>query len=156
MLLEVPTVLCSPQEDSMIQRPYAPIGIFILAAAFALAQAGRTLQVDVNYTGSGTVDASHKIYVALWDSTDFSGAPAAVKPVESRNGSVTFTDVQNSPVFVSAAYDPTGKWEAQSSPPSGSSLGMYASKPPTPDPITIEPGKTAKVKLAFDDSNKVP
>ena len=140
----------------MIQRLYAPLGISLLAAAFAVAQAGRTVQVDVNYTGSGTIDASHKIYVALWDSADFSGGPAAVKSVESKNGSVTFTDIQKSPVFVSAAYDPTGKWEAQSPPPSGSSLGMYASKPPTPDPITIEPGKTAKVRLAFDDSNKVP
>jgi hypothetical protein len=34
--------------------------------------------------------------------------------------------------------------------------GDVRSKPPTPDPITVKPGKTAKVKLAFDDSNKVP
>src|SRR5689334_8713082 len=112
MPLQGPTVVCSPQEDSMIQRLYAALGISVLAAAFAVAQAGRTVQVDVNYTGSGTVNASHRIYVALWDSADFSGGPAAVKPVESKNGSVTFTDVQKSPVFVSAAYDPTGKWEA--------------------------------------------
>jgi hypothetical protein len=140
----------------MIQRLSTLLGISLLVAAFAFAQSGRTIQVDVNYTGSGTVDASHKIYVALWDSADFSGGPAAVKGLESKNGSVKFTDIQKSPVFVSAAYDPAGKWEAQSPPPSGSSLGMYASKPPTPDPITTEPGKTAKVKLAFDDSNKVP
>jgi len=140
----------------MIQRLYTALGISLLVAAFAVAQPGRTVQVDVNYTGSGTVDASHRIYVALWDSADFSGGPSAVKPLESKNGSVTFTDIEKSPVFVSAAYDPTGKWEAQSPPPSGSSVGMYASKPPTPDPITVEPGKTAKVKLAFDDSNKEP
>jgi hypothetical protein len=114
MLLEVPTVVCSPQEDSMLQRLYAASGISLVAAALTFAQAGRTVQVDVNYTGSGTVDASHRIYVARWDSADFSGGPAAVKPVESKKGSVTFTDVQKSPVFVSAAYDPTGKWEAQS------------------------------------------
>ena len=140
----------------MIRRLYTALGISLLATAFAVAQSGRTVQVDVNYTGSGTVDASHKIYVALWDSADFSGGPEAVKPLQSKNGSVTFTDIQKSPVFVSAAYDPTGKWDAQSPPPSGSSLGMYASKPPTPDPITVEPRKTVKVKLEFDDSNKVP
>ena len=77
----------------MIQRLYAAVDIFLLAAAFAVAQSGRTVQVDVNYTGSGTVDAGHKIYVALWDSADFSGGPAAVKPLESKNGSVTFTDI---------------------------------------------------------------
>ena len=54
----------------MIQRLYAALGISLLAAAFAVAQSGRTVQVDVNYTGSGTVDASHKIYVALWDSAE--------------------------------------------------------------------------------------
>src|SRR3954465_8758336 len=98
----------------MIQRLYTALGISLLAAVFAVAQSGRTVQVDVNYTGSGTVNASHKIYVALWDSADFSGEPAAVKHLESKNGSVTFTDIPKSPVFVSAAYDPTGKWEAQS------------------------------------------
>ncbi len=57
---------------------------------------------------------------------------------------------------MSVAYDPTGQWEAQSPPPSGSSLGMYSTNPPTPTAIEVEPGKTAKVKIAFDDSNKVP
>ena len=64
--------------------------------------------------------------------------------------------MQAAPAYVSTAYDPTGKWDAQSSPPSGSSLEMYGSKPPTPEPINVEPGKTAKVELTFDDSNKVP
>jgi len=73
--------------------------------------------VDVNYTGSGTVDASHKIYIALWDSADFNAVPTAVKPLESKTGTVTFTDVQKSPVYVSAAFDPTGKWDAPVSTP---------------------------------------
>lgn len=32
--------------------------------------AGSTLQVHLNYSGTGTVDEQHKIYVALWDSPD--------------------------------------------------------------------------------------
>ena len=140
----------------MTRRLYALLGI-LLATAFAIAQSGRTIQVDVNYTGSGTVDASHKIYVALWDSADFnSGPPADLQSLDSKTATVIFKNVQTSPAYVSTAYDPTGKWDAQSPPPSGSSLGMYGSKPPTPDPINVEPGKTAKVKLTFDDSNKVP
>jgi hypothetical protein len=139
----------------MTLRLYALLGAFLLAAALAVAQAGRTVQVDVSYAGSGTVDASHKIYVALWESADFNDTPAAVKALESKTGTVTFTDVQKSPVYVSTAYDPTGKWDAQSPPPAGSSLGMYATKPPTPDAINVEPGKTAKVTLSFDDRQKV-
>jgi hypothetical protein len=80
----------------------------------------------------------------------------AVKSLDSKNGSVTFTDVQKVPAYVSAAYDPTGKWDAQSPPPSGSSVGMYSTNPPTPTAIEVEPGKTATVKIAFDDSHKVP
>src|SRR3954449_10609322 len=54
----------------MTQRLYALLGASLLVTAFAVGQAPRTVQVDVNYTGSGTVDASHKIYVALWESTE--------------------------------------------------------------------------------------
>jgi hypothetical protein len=84
------------------------------------------------------------------------GPPAAVKSIASKKGTVTFTDVQKAPAYVSTAYDPTGHWDAQSPPPSGSSLGMYSAKIPTPDPIDVAPGKTAKVKVTFDDTNKVP
>ena len=131
-------------------------GAVLLVTAFAFAQGGRTIQVDITYTGSGKVDAGHKIYVALWNSTDFDSAPPAdVQSLSSKSGTVTFKDVQKVPAYVTIAYDPTGKWDAQSPPPSGSSLGMYG-KPPKAEPITVEPGKTAKIKVAFDDSQKVP
>ena len=129
----------------------------LLFGACAFSQNGRTIQVDVTYTGSGTVDANHKIYVALWDSAQMNeGPPVAIKSLESKKGTVTFTDVQKVPAYVSTAYDSTGHWDAQSPPPSGSSLGMYTLKPPTPEPIDAGPGKTAKIKLTFDDTNKVP
>ena len=103
------------------------------------------------------MDGSHKIYVALWDSADFNaGPPVAVKSLDSKTGSVTFTDVQTVPAYATTAYDPSGSWDAQSPPPSGSSLGLYTVNPPKPEPIDVAPGKTAKVKLTFDDSNKVP
>ena len=135
------------------------LGLFVLFAAGVLAQtnAGRTIQVDVNYTGSGTVNASHKIYVALWDSTDFSsGPPAAVKSLDSKKGTVTFSDVQRVPAYVTTAYDPTGAWDAQSPPPSGSSLGMNSKNPPKPEPVDVAPGTTGKAAITFDDSVKVP
>src|ERR1043166_407727 len=133
------------------------LGAILLATAFAVAQTGRTIQVDVVYTGSGRVDASHKIYVALWDTANLEGGPPAdIQSIDSKTGTVTFKNVATVPAYVSTAYDPTGKWDAQSPPPSGSSLGMYSSKPPTPSPIDVAPGKTAKIKLTFDDSKKTP
>jgi hypothetical protein len=143
----------------MSKRLGTTLGLFVLFAAYAAAQAnaGRTIQVDINYTGSGTVNASHKIYVALWDSPDFtSGPPAAVKSLDSKKGTVTFSDVQRAPVYVTTAYDPTGAWDAQSPPPSGSSLGMYTRNPPKPEPVDVAPGTTGKAAITFDDSVKVP
>jgi hypothetical protein len=136
------------------------LGLFVLFAASITAQTSadkRTIQVDVSYTGAGTVDAGHKIYVALWDSSDMSGGPPAeVKSLDSKKGTVTFSSVQTVPAYVSTAYDPTGHWDAQSPPPSGSSLGMYGKKPPTPDAINVDPGKTVKVAITFNDAVKVP
>jgi hypothetical protein len=141
----------------MTKRLYALTGVLLLAIASTVAQAGRTIQVDVTYTGAGTVDSRHRVYVALWDSTDFNTAPPSdVQFLTSKTGTVTFNNVQKSPVYISTAYDPTGKWDAQSPPPSGSSIGMYSKKLPTPEPIQVEAGKTARVKLSFDDANKVP
>jgi hypothetical protein len=144
----------------MSKRLCTMLGLFLLFAAAAAAQTtadGRTIQVEINYTGSGTVDASHKIYVALWDSTDMSGGPpAAVESLASKKGNVTFSRVQKVPAYVSTAYDPSGSWDAQSPPPSGSSLGMYSKNPPTPLPIDVAPGKTVKVSITFDDAVKVP
>src|SRR5262245_50899277 len=147
-------------EAKMSKRLYMVLGLFVLFAICVAAQtsAGKgTIQIEINYTGSGTVNASHKIYVALWDSSDLSsGPPVAVKSLDSKKGTVTFLDVQKVPAYVSAAYEPSGAWDAQSPPPSGSSLGMYSKNPPNPQPIDVTSGKTVTVAITFDDSVKVP
>jgi len=141
-------------------RLWTTVGLLLVVTSGAGAQTSaerRAIQVEINYTGAGTVDARHKIYVALWESSDSSGGPpAAVLSLDSKKGAVTFSMVQKVPAFVSAAYDPTGAWDAQSPPPSGSSLGMHSKNPPNPEPIDVAPGQTAKVSITFDDSVKVP
>lgn len=150
----------------MSKRLSAASGILAAGLLLAVAQpanpqekTGSTVQVELNYTGSGTVDENHKIYVALWDSSGFpqGGAmPIAVESTSSKTGTVTFSNVKANPAYTSAAYDPTGKWDAQSGPPpSGSSLGMYSKTPGKPEPIDTSAGKTAKVTISFDDSMKV-
>jgi hypothetical protein len=142
-----------------MKRMLLVCGTFLAAALLTSAQQGLTLQVQIHYTGSGTVDENHKIFVALWDSPDFpagGGPPVAVLSTTSKDGTVTFSDVQKSPAYASTAYDPTGQWDGQSGPPpTGTSLGMYSKAPPTPDPITLTPGKVAKVTITFDDTAKV-
>jgi hypothetical protein len=124
------------------------------------AKTSRTLKVKLNYTGTGTVDEKHPIFVFLFDSPDFmQGAvmPFAMKPATAKDDTVTLSDVTTSPVYVTTVYDPTGAYDGQSGPPpSGSSLGMYSKTPSTPEPVTLEAGKTVKIELPFDDSVKMP
>jgi len=136
-------------------------GALLLGALIAPAEKDLTLQVEIHYTGSRTVDKTHKIFVLLWDSPGFldnSVGPVDVRAATSKNGTVTFY-VQNVPAYVSTAFDPTGVWDAQNidagTPPSGSSLGMYTKSPPNPEPIHSPPGTVAKVTINFDDSKKV-
>ena len=105
-------------------------GLLLLGTGIAAAHQnpdGRTIQVDVKYAGSGTVNASHKICVVLWDTHGFTsadaGAPVAVQSVDSATGTVTFSDVQTVPAYISVAYHPSGSWGAHSPPPTGTSLG---------------------------------
>ncbi|MGA8027453.1 MAG: hypothetical protein WB992_09920 [Bryobacteraceae bacterium] len=139
------------------------LGLLVTSPRRAASQdtnSGSTVEVHLNYTGSGTVDQKHKIYVVLWDSPEFisGGAmPVEIQPSADKRGMVTFSNVKKAPAYVSAAYDPKGEWDAQSGPPpEGSSLGMYSKTPGKPEPIDVKPGKTATVELSFDDSVKMP
>ena len=122
--------------------------------------ASGTLKVKLNYTGTGKVDSQHKIMLFLFDSPEF--VKGTVMPIGSMSAStkdetVVFSDLAQSPVYVVATYDPTGSYDGQSGPPpSGSSSGMYSKTPGTPEPVKIEPGETVQIELAFDDSYKMP
>jgi hypothetical protein len=141
----------------MMKRLSVLCGVLLAGAMVASAQSGLTLQVQLRYTGSGIVDATHKIFVALWDSPNLDGAPPTdIKSATSKNGTVTFTNVKKTPAYVSAAFDPSGHWDGASGPPpTGASLGMFSKAPPKPDPIAITPGKAASVNISFDDKTKV-
>src|SRR5262249_48730491 len=135
-----------------IMKPILTAFAFLVAGAFlACAEDSGKLEVQIHYKGSGTVDSSHKIFVALWENENFDGGPPSeVKSVTSKDGVVTFPDLQKTPLYVSSAYDPTGNWDAASPPPSGTSIATPRKAPPKSDPITITPGKTAKVEVTFD------
>lgn len=124
------------------------------------AAAPRTLQLKIHYTGSGTVDDKHKILVFLFDTPEFvqgTVIPFAQQSVSAKEGSLTFSDIAKSPVYIAAVFDPTGGYDGQSGPPpSGSSLGIYTTAPPAPAGVNIEEGKTASVELTFDDTAKMP
>ena len=119
------------------------------------------LAVHVEYTGSGTVDEKHKIYVVLWDSPGFTSGEAAGPPVEliplvSKQGTALFENVKQSPAYISTVYDASGAWNTETGPPpDGCSLGLYHKTADKAEPIPLTPGTTAKISLSFDDSMKM-
>ena|SRR5438270_6369102 len=133
----------------------------LAASDFLLAgpSEGSELVVEVTYAGSGTVDASHKVYVVLWDSPELPRegshvSPLQIKSVSVKSSAVRFKGIKSNSVYVSAVYDPTGQWDAKSAPPSGAALGLYGKKRHTPDPIQVSAQKTTTISLTFPNPSK--
>jgi hypothetical protein len=151
----------------MLRKSCFALGLVGLCVWTAAAQeskpapaATRTLKIKLSYTGTGKVDASHKIFVFLFDSPDFvkgDAMPIATGSATAKDETVTFNEIGTSPVYFVAAYDPSGGYDGTSGPPpSGSSIGLRSSNPGQPDAVKIEPGKTVLIELAFDDAVKMP
>jgi hypothetical protein len=124
------------------------------------APAGRTLKVKLNYSGAGTVDEKHKIFVFLFDSPDFvqrqDAMPIANGTGSAKDGTLTFSDLATSPVYLVAIYDPSGNYDGMSRPPSGASLAIYSKTAGAPEAIVIEAGKPTQIDVPFDDTIKMP
>jgi len=109
---------------------------------------------------AGTVDEKHKIFLFVFDSPGFmqgGSMPIGFGSTSAKDGTVAVSDLSVSPIYIAVCYDPTGGYDGQSGPPpSGASMGIYAKTPGTPEPVKIEPGKTAEVTVPFDDSFKMP
>lgn len=134
-------------------------GALALSSFAVAAEATKTLNVKLSYTGEGTVDEKHKIYVFLFDSPDFASgsvAPIVTGSAAAKKMDVKFEQVQASPVYVVVVFDPKGEYEAMSAPPSGSSISVYSKSGGAPEPVKLEDGKPVDIDLAFDDSNKMP
>jgi hypothetical protein len=151
--------------------------IFWLAPVTVMAApAQKKLTVKVNYTGAGTVDEKHKIWVMLFDANPFtalkledhSSAPTPPVPAEGvshilrrqsasgKNRAVTFSDLSVSPVYAVAFFDKNGSYDPHSDFVSGAPMGVYGKSPDKAEPIILGVGKNVEVVLAFDDSTKSP
>jgi hypothetical protein len=169
-------------------------GLLVLIVAIALialwwiqpklqsAPAELTLKVKLNYTGAGTVDEKHKVFVLVFDANPFtaerldewsakpeakSDKPAAGQAMKTayilarqgapaKDKTLTFTGLPVNPVYVVAFYDKAGTYEGHSEPGSGSSTGLYGTKPGQPDAVKLEKDKAVEIVVAFDDTTKIP
>jgi hypothetical protein len=142
-----------------------------------IAAPNRVLSVKLNYTGAGTVDEKHKIYVLVFDADPYTAqvlAEGASKPPAAagadapktayvlarqaaltKNATVSFSGLRESTVYVAAFYDKTGTYNGTNDPGHGSPTGLYGT-PGKPAPIPLLEGKPVEIVIAFDDSVATP
>jgi hypothetical protein len=114
------------------------------------------VQATVTFTGRGTVDETRRIWVFLFD-TPAPGPgdrPLAVQAITESGGVAAFKGLIISPGYVLVAYDENAAYDGKSAtPPSGTPIGMYSTSGKEPSPV--ERGRTAKVRVSFDDSRRM-
>lgn len=140
------------------------------------APANRILKVKLNYTGSGSVDDKHRIYVLLFDANPYTAsslidatsetappAPAAgVSHVLAResagakDSTITFRTLGAPTVYAVAFFDKSGSYSGRVDPTSGSPMGVYGTFPDKLEPIQLEEGRITQLTLTFDDSKLTP
>lgn len=130
----------------------------VAAAGLAWAAQGAALNVTVNYTGPGDVDATHAIYLALYDTPDIAGGalPIGAQIVTENGQTVEFPNIAASPVYLSALFDVNGGWDGLSAVPSGSPAATWRPLQPTPTPIEITAGETVDLEFSFDAAFRMP
>ena len=124
-------------------------------AAPVEARSAGAVKVTVNYTGSGKVDGSHRVWVWLFDTPDIGPGAMPIGEISVvKNGEAAVFEVSNDRVWVAVAYDERGVMLGNAPPAPGSPIGIYASSTGAPEAVT--PGAKGVIVLTFDDSQRMP
>lgn len=122
------------------------------------------LSVTVTYRGNGPVGKGHEIGIFLFDNPDIGGPykPIGIKTLETNGGTVQFTGVKASTVYVAVSYDHTGKYaEFNGPPPPGAPIAVYGVKGDPNEmfkhgspikPAAVKTGAGARITVTFDDA----
>ena len=118
---------------------------------------GGQLAVTVKYTGAGTVDKEHRIWVFLFDTPNISteSMPVATGVISENGGAYKFVGLPTE-VYIAASYDEQGGYDMSGPPPSGTPVtihGMASTGSATAVPTG---GADATVTVTFDDSMRIP
>ena len=133
--------------------PVSPAGL-LRAASDAATPAAANVSVSVSYTGKGTVDTSHRLWVWLFSSPEIGAGsmPIAQLSLEKNDTVAVFEGIAAERVWVAAAFDEKAIMTGNEPPPGGTPVGIYVGSDGAPK--SVAPGETAK--LTFDDSMRMP
>jgi hypothetical protein len=145
-----------------IRRAVRPALILALGLAMTSGAAAREadggagpVKVTLKYTGQGTVDKEHQLWVWLFDTPEIGPGtmPIAELSLDSNGGTATFVNIGTDKVWVAVAYDINGAMTGNAPPASGSPVAIYVEGEM---PAPIVPGDKAVVMMTFDDSRRMP
>lgn len=134
-----------------------------LAAAFTLPVSGAIIPkqakgndvtVAVTYKGKGPVDATHEIWVFLFDTAAIGQGvrPFSVATIKKSGDAATFKNITQDPVYVAVAYDEQGDYDGNTAPPpTGTPIAYYnVEGKPVASPVKTAGGAT--IRVSFSDS----
>lgn len=137
-------------------RRISLVFLFAALAATTVVAQTHTLNLKLNYEGSGAVNADHRLWVFVFDTPNFNqpGAmPIGVANTDSNGGVVTISGLTAPEVYVAAMYDEKGDYLAMGPPSTGTPVGVLADAD-GPTPIALD-GDT-EAEITFDDSVRMP
>jgi hypothetical protein len=116
------------------------------------------VSVTVHYKGKGTVDASHRLWVWLFDTPNIGpdSFPIGETSIDKNGGTATFPAVSAKQVYIAVAFDEGGGFFGQAPPPSGSPIAIYGQQGPDQPPLAVTPGANGKVTVTFTDAQRMP
>ena len=118
--------------------------------------AAGTVKVTVHYKGKGKVDASHKIWVWLFDTPNIGAGSMPLDQIalDANGVDAVFEGVSAVTVWIAAAFDETGAIMGDAPPPPGTPIGILMGKDGAP--AAVMSGAKDAVVLTFDDSQRMP
>ena len=132
------------------------LGLVALATPAMIAQESGKLKVTVAYKGAGAVDASHEIYLWVFDTPNIGAdsVPLATEVITTNGGSVSLSGLPKE-VYLAAAYDEKGDYDGTSGPPPpGTPIVIYGEMGAAKAVATG--GADAGVTVTFDDTVRMP
>ena len=127
----------------------------LTAAPVATGAAG-TVKVTVHYKGKGKVDASHKLWVWVFDTPNIGAGSMPLDQValDKNDVEAVFDGVAADKVWIAVAYDESGAMMGDAPPPPGTPIGILAGDDGAP--MAVMSGAKGSIVLTFDDSQRMP
>ena len=133
-------------------RAIVALGLVAMATPAIVAQESGQLKVTVDYKGSGSVDATHEIFVWVFDNPNIGAdsVPIANDMLTTNGGTLTFSGLPKE-VYLAAAYDENGDYDGTSGPPpTGTPITIYGDMGVAKAVVTG--GADTAVSVTFDDT----